>query len=165
MANSKFSKLPKFKIPAFINDLLKIEKIQLYKITTMTLGILFLASAGAGGYYYFELNKIQENSQKLAQEDRATLLAQIGRLILLPNNEDPTIATVANPELLRNQQFFNNAQKGDRILIYTIARKAILYNPTADKIIEVAPVNISPTQATTSVLEAPNSKASKSARK
>lgn len=47
-----------------------------------------------------------------------------------------------DPEKLRDQPFFANAQRGDKVLIYANAKKAILYNPPSNKIIEVAPVNI-----------------------
>ena len=38
--------------------------------------------------------------------------------------------------------FFSKAKVGDKVIIYTNARKAILYDPVAGKIVEVAPVNI-----------------------
>jgi hypothetical protein len=65
----------------------------------------------------------------------------VGLLIVLPKNETPTIATVSDPSVLKNQAFFVDAKKGDKVLIYTNAKKAILYDPVIKKIINVAPVN------------------------
>ena len=62
--------------------------------------------------------------------------------MVLPKDETPTLATVSDPEKLKDQRFFVNAVKGDKVLVYSLAKKAILYSPSLDKIIEVAPVNV-----------------------
>jgi hypothetical protein len=67
-------------------------------------------------------------------------------LIVLPTGEQPTIATVSDINKLRSQSFFTHARNGDKVLIYTKAQEAILYDPYANKIVEVGPVNM--TQAT-----------------
>ena len=80
---------------------------------------------------------INENDpQREVQE----LIEEVGRIIVLPNDEEPTVATVTDPEKLRDQVFFANAKAGDKVLIYTKARKAYLYDPIAGKLIEVAPI-------------------------
>lgn len=75
-----------------------------------------------------------------AAADVEDLLAKVGKLMVLPANETPTVATVTDPDRLKNQAFFANAEKGDRVLIYTTARKAILYSPRLGKVVEVAPL-------------------------
>ena len=52
------------------------------------------------------------------------------------------MATVSDLEKLKDQPFFAKAKIGDKVLIYTDAKKAILYDPVNDKIVEVAPINI-----------------------
>jgi hypothetical protein len=103
-----------------------------------TLVILLVVATGTGIYFY---QKATADPQKVAQKELDQALSQIGKLIVLPQNETPTLATVSDPEKLKDQAFFANAKKGDKVLIYTLARKAILYSVSLNKIIEVAPVN------------------------
>ncbi len=76
------------------------------------------------------------------QAETEKLLAEVGKLISLPNDEKPTIATVSDVEKVKNQPFFKNAKNGDKVIIYTNAKKAILYRPSEKKIVEVGAVNI-----------------------
>jgi len=43
---------------------------------------------------------------------------------------------------LSEQEFFKQAQVGHKVIIYAKAGKAILYDPVANKIVEVAPINL-----------------------
>jgi hypothetical protein len=57
-----------------------------------------------------------------------------------------------------------DAKKGDKVLIYTNAKKAILYDPELNKIVNVAPLNIgdqkvtAPAPATTNTSSAGKNK-------
>ena len=118
---------------------------------TVVLAVLFLMSSGLAYYFYSQITpvKTNEQAQQDAQAEVKAIVAKVGQLILLPEGEDPTLATVVDAERLKDQPFFVHASKGDRVLIYTSAKKAILYNPTTNKIIEVAPISIgNPTAST-----------------
>lgn len=110
--------------------------------------LLILIPAAAAAYFYNQVLQLQKNPQAVAQAENATLLTKVGALIVLPEGETPTIATVNDPAKLKDQPFFAKAKQGDKVLIYTNAKKAILYSPTENKIVEVAPLNIGPSQAT-----------------
>lgn len=69
------------------------------------------------------------------------LLAALGKLVVLPNDEEPTIATVTDLTELQKQEFFRQAKVGDKVIIYPKAGKAILYSPSTNKIVEMAPIN------------------------
>ncbi len=68
----------------------------------------------------------------------ADIIAAVGRLILLPSDEQPTVATVANLDALKDQPLFRNAKIGDKVLLYSRTHKAVLYDPVADRVIDVA---------------------------
>ena len=103
----------------------------IHKNLVVILALLVIIFAGSSYYFFAKYQTLRENPNAITQEEIDTLLAEVGELILLPQDEVPTIATVADPEALKDQAFFANAQKDDRVLIY--ARK---------QVIEVAPVNI-----------------------
>lgn len=97
--------------------------------------------AGAGYYYYHKYRTIVIPQERAAQEAQDVVML-VAQLMVLPEGETPTVATISNPEQLKDQPFFANAKKGDRVLIYTQASKAILYDPVAHKIVNVAPLNL-----------------------
>lgn len=79
--------------------------------------------------------KNSDNDNKLSTKD---IIESVGKLMVLPT-EEPTIATVSDPESLKGQPFFMNAKIGDKVLIYSTAGKAIIYRPSINKVIEIAP--------------------------
>lgn len=96
-------------------------------------------------YFYNQYQKTQKllkNPAVAAQEDAKELVLRIGKLIELPKNETPTIATVSDKSKLAGQQFFLRAENGDKVLIYSSTKQAILFRPSTNKLIEVAPVSL-----------------------
>ena len=120
--------------------------------------VLTLIAAGGAGYFFFKYQTAQKEIQtvktdpttvqKAAQEEVQKLITKISKLIELPEGEEPTVATISDISKLKDQAFFASAHNGDKILIYTNAKKAILYDEKANKIIDVAPVNIGTSSAT-----------------
>lgn len=86
------------------------------------------------------------NPQEAAKEEKKQLQEKVGKLVALPEGETPTIATVSDVNKLKSQAFFAKAENGDKVLIYTQAKKAVLYRPSINKVIEVAPVNLGDNQ-------------------
>ena len=103
--------------------------------------VIVLLACGAGYFYYKSSTASSDEKAKKVLSDS---VSAIGKLIMLPTDEQPTLATVSDPEKLKAQPFFANAEVGDVVLVYARAKKAILYSPKYNKIIEVAPVNLAP---------------------
>lgn len=103
--------------------------------------IVVVISGGALLYVQSHAQKkvLAENTNASAQEIE-TLLNKIGQSIELPQNESPTIATVTDITKLEGQAFFKNAKNGDKVIIFMNAKKAILYRPSTEKIIDVSPI-------------------------
>jgi hypothetical protein len=83
----------------------------------------------------------KENEQLKAKPSLQTdtdIIAQVSTLIVLPQGV-PKVIPVSDVETLKKTQpFFDNAQNGDKLLVYPT--KVILYSPFMDKIVEVAVV-------------------------
>lgn len=115
------------------------QKILSAKNISIALAVLLVLAVGSAAYFYTKANPKSEPS---AEQQLRDTIAKVGKLMVLPTSEEPTMATVSDPAKLQDQQFFANAQAGDIVLIYTQAHKAILYRSSVNKIIEVAPINI-----------------------
>jgi hypothetical protein len=127
---------------------LSMAKLQKQLMMWLVVAILFIIAIGTAAYYVHRYNDSQKQVKKLsnptaaAQLEQTQLISKIGALTVLPTNETPTVATVTDITKLKDQAFFANAQNGDKVLIYTKAKKAYLYRPSTNKIINIAPVNL-----------------------
>lgn len=86
-----------------------------------------------------ELKKVTDPAAAVAAEANK-LAEKVGKYLELPSGETPTVATVKNVEQLNNQTFFERAKNGDKILVFPQARRAVLYRPSTNKVIEYAPI-------------------------
>ncbi len=83
------------------------------------------------------------SKQDAGKRELDKTLAKVGRLIELPRDEEPTLATVTDKSKLTDP-FLSHAENGDKVLIYYKAKKAIIYRPGSNKIIQVGPLLLDP---------------------
>ncbi len=107
---------------------------------SIILGVLIVVVAGMAFSLYRKSIALRADPQLVAQNELATLVARVGKLILLPEGETPVLATVEDPAKLKDQAFFAKAKVGDKVLLYQKMKKAYLYDPEANRIMEVAPI-------------------------
>lgn len=98
-------------------------------LTSVLVGLVY------GAYYLYKGDASGRGSEARA------ILEEVGKLVILPEGEEPSIATVTDLGPLRGQEFFKNAQIGDKLIIFSVSKKAILYRPTTNNIVEIAPIN------------------------
>ena len=119
----------------------KTKKFQNKGMGKLVLIIITIASLTYAGYSNYQLKKIKDPvfQQKLVDQETKKITNAVGKLIELPEGT-PQIATVSDVETLKKAQpFFEKALNGDQVLVFT--KEAILYRPSTNKIINVAPVN------------------------
>lgn len=97
---------------------------------------VIVAGILTGGIFYYQYRMALKNT---ADKEISQLLARVSKLIILPH-EIPTVATVTDMTKLESQKFFKNSLNGDKVLIYPLAFKAVLYRPSKNIIVEVASV-------------------------
>lgn len=113
--------------------------------------ILLVLVGLAGGYFYNESRlanrRISEISgvngnQEAINAEIESLVNLVSEIVELPQGERPVIANVTELEGLAGQEFYEDAQVGDRVLIYPVIGKAYLYRPSTHKIINISPVTL-----------------------
>lgn len=120
--------------------------------------VVILVALASSLYFYQKYQKSQQllqNPTLAAQQQTSALLIQVGKLIELPKDENPQIATVSDATKLQGNPFFSHAKNGDKVLIYVKNKEAILYDPVANIIVAVAPVNIGSVTPTVSPTPTP----------
>ena len=111
------------------------------------IAVILLAAIAAVFYAcLFAFSKYKQSNGTANTNNPTDVVVEVGKLMLLPA-ETPTIAVVSDLTKLQGQKFFANAHQGDIVLMYATAQKAVLYSPSKNMIIEVAPiVNNEPSQ-------------------
>lgn len=121
------------------------------------IGIVFLSVlvVGGGVLGYIKYDDLRKENQRLSNPAEATksevekTKAQVSAILEVPTDEEPTIANVVDTSKLSDQEFFKSAKNGDKLLVYQKAKKAILYRPETNKIIEVSTISIGEESPTT----------------
>ena len=115
------------------------------KIIFIVFIVLIVGLGGVSFFFYSKYNasqKLLANPQALVDQQGEKVVAPVAKLMDLPAGETPTVATVLDASKLKEQQFFANAMNEDKVIIFSQAKKAILYRPSTNKIIEVSPLSM-----------------------
>jgi hypothetical protein len=99
-----------------------------------------------------ELKELKESPAQLQKEvdekEYMSVVEKVRTVIDFPADEKPQIATVSDKTKLANNDFYKNAENGDKLILLSTSQKAILYRPSTNKIINVAPLILDTTSGT-----------------
>lgn len=126
------------------------------KILIILTALVFVGLVATSYYFYNRYHKVTKNSQALAEEEVKGYVAKINHYLDLPTDETPTLATVIDKDKLKDQPFFFKAINGDKALIYTKNKQVILYRPSVNRVINIAPLTINNPVTTTTPSAATN---------
>lgn len=108
------------------------------------ISLVMLAVIVLGSYGVYE-KFFNLSDEKRAQKELATAVAAAGQLMILPEGDEPVLATVTDAEaLIAQQAFFAGSIDGDHLLLFPRSLKAIIYSPSRNKIINAGPIEQSP---------------------
>lgn len=125
----------------------KSKKVSISRVTFIVIIIIALLGIYGSWHYYQKYKSATVDPNIEAQKVTAEMVSSLGKLMELPQGETPTVATISDKSKLVGQSFFVNAENGDILFAYTTAMKAILYRPSTNKIINVAPITINQPQS------------------
>ncbi len=111
----------------------------------LVLALLLIIAIASSFYFYSKYHDVQnklKHPEVVVKTETQSLIDKVSKHAELPGGEQPTIATVSDVSKLAKQTFFANAKNGDKVMIYSKAKKAILYRMGEDRIINIAPLNI-----------------------
>ena len=95
----------------------------------------------AAAFFFGRHSVYQAHPELSSTEQAAAILAKVGTLIELPQGEAPQMATIDDAESAKVvQPFLSSAQNGDILIVYASAQIALLYRPSANKLIAVGPI-------------------------
>lgn len=113
---------------------------------TFVIVLVVVVAIGLGGWLVWrsrsssDLAGISDSTEKLSDTQVQSLVARIGQFMVVPSDEKPSVAVIRNAQSLAQQQaFYQGSKDGDVILIYS--SRAIIYDPKADKLVNVGPIS------------------------
>lgn len=115
------------------------------KLTYGLLALLVLAGFGTSAYLYGQIQILKNDPKTLQEAQKSKVNAikdKVAKLISVPAEETPILATVDDKEKLKDQPFFKDAQNGDYILMFAQSKKAIIYRESENKLVNVGPIAI-----------------------
>jgi len=81
-----------------------------------------------------------KNTSPIEKSGEESAVSRAAKHLLLPE-EKPVIIEIKNSaDLIKEQAFYAGAQDGDILLIYSAAKKAVIYSPARDIIVNVGPI-------------------------
>jgi hypothetical protein len=123
--------------PALQKKVLKKRRVVRPMRLLMLVVVLLVIS---GSIVYGGVLLYQSLSSKSNSESLESVLSEVSELVILPEGEEPSMATVTSVTELSGQEFFEKAEIGDKVLIFNKSKKAILYRPSTKEIVEIAPL-------------------------
>ena len=125
-------------------DLLDVKEVRAGARSSMLFGVIALLAVVAAGFFFLQYQNERSNSPEATAERNQALsndiVGQLGAVLLLDEEAEPTVATIDDANSLReaNADFYENAQDGDYLILYP--QRAIIFRDTEDRVVNIAPI-------------------------
>lgn len=131
-----------------VEPLMKKEENKSGGVVTLVFLVLFLVALAGFVWSFWRYWAIKQEvrflstpqgQQELNKKEIDEVVGKVGKLIVLPTDQQPTVATIQDvTALAKEQPFFSGAENGDKLLLYP--DKAIIYSVKYEKLVNVGPV-------------------------
>jgi hypothetical protein len=133
-----------FRLPSFRKPPVPNKKYVL--ITSLFISGIVLGAGGIFGWQYYKNlppPTVAEVPDDKPPQDVLGLIESVEKDVpSIPKNEIPSVATIKDLDSLSDQAFFEGAVEGDRLMIYTVNKRAFLYRPSTGKVVRQGPVEV-----------------------
>lgn len=110
--------------------------------------VIVLGLVGLSYFFYTQYQDLKSNPEAVAQEEAKSIKNRLNQFMKLPD-ETPAVATVTDKEKIKqNQPFFNDAENGDKLVIFNSTKQVILYRPSIGKVVNSSHLSLQSTQGT-----------------
>ncbi|MBN1331603.1 hypothetical protein JW978_01820 [Candidatus Dojkabacteria bacterium] len=138
---------PNIQQPGIYNDQVRKHNGFLGKLMYFVFFLIVISLSVGVGYLYFEYRESQKELEKLKdpgyysqiQDTLANATVEkLATVMVLPQNENPTIATIVKAEDLikENPEFYADIQNGDQIIMYS--NRLIVFRESENKIVNAS---------------------------
>lgn len=103
-------------------------------------GLTVLVFAIVAAFFFKQYQEVKNNPNAAAEATSKRIVERVNTLFHLPA-EEPTVAQIEDKSKLESQSFFDGAQNGDYLLVYSDAKLALIYREKDNKLVNVGPVN------------------------
>jgi hypothetical protein len=114
----------------------------------IVLVILIVCMGGFAFYFYQKASELKSGSLTVIEKQAREIIARVGKIIMLPEGEMPVVVNLNDPAQFKDVPFFAKAKVGDKALFYQMSKRAYLYDPVANKILEVATISLDAVRTT-----------------
>lgn len=103
---------------------------------------IILSLAGFALYTNAQYQALKKNPSVASEDTNKAILSRLGKIMKLPDDETPQIAAVSDKSKLASDVFFKDADNGDYLIVYSKARRIIVFRDSKNQIINQGPFTI-----------------------
>lgn len=128
----------------------KLPRIRLPKTGPNTPWLIVIVALAFSVFMFMQYREAKTKLQPAAASKKqvTSLVGSVAKLAVVPTDETPTVITVLDAEKVNNQTFYADAKDGDKVLVFNKKKRAILYRPSTNQIVNIAPIVVAPSGAT-----------------
>lgn len=107
-------------------------------IVATAVSTVLLVVSGFFAWKYFSNSGDEESADDVTSQ---RIVEKVNNLYLAPPGEEPTVAQIKDIDKLQDQPFFDPAQNGDYLLVYSDSQIAMVYREDVNKIVTAGPIS------------------------
>lgn len=118
------------------------------KIGLLVIVLLMTVGFGVAGKWAYQNDKLPggygQSEEEKTTKNTERIVALVSKHLALPD-EQPLVARVTDAEtLVKEQPFYTGSTNGTYLLLFPNAKKAVLYDPEKDILLNVGPFQVTP---------------------